>query len=65
VLVLWAFFITLTQASSVQDIVVSYQLRVRRRVYVQPYRSMALQSSVVFDQTSPFDPLLYRVRSLS
>ena len=37
--VLWAFFLTVTQALFVQDVVVSYQLHVRRRVYVQPYQS--------------------------
>src|SRR6266851_1406834 len=66
------FFLTLTQASSVQDVMVSDQLRVRC-VYVQPDRSFSppiqvsssrtLQSTVVLDH-SPFGPLLYHVRSL-
>jgi len=50
--VLWAFF---TQASSVQDVAVSYQLRVRRRVCVQPHRRSFL----------PLFNSLYRGRHLS
>ncbi|RDB18136.1 hypothetical protein Hypma_000612 [Hypsizygus marmoreus] len=42
-------------STSIPDVVVSYQLCVRRRV--------ALQSSVVFDQTSPFDPWLHHRRT--